>query len=61
MGAELGGDKLESRMEIGLSIKKVYHLMMKKPLLTSPASTWRKVNNSVATTTVLNSKFVDER
>lgn len=34
VGAEHGGDKLESRTERGLSIKKAYHLMMRKPLLT---------------------------
>lgn len=45
LAAELGGDKLESRMERGLSIKKAYHLMMRKPLLTSPASIWREVHN----------------
>lgn len=45
VGAELGGDKQESRMERGLSIMKAYHLMMRKPLLTSPASTWREVHH----------------
>lgn len=45
VGAEPGGDKLESKTEREPSIKKAYHLMMKKPLLTSPASTWREVSS----------------
>lgn len=43
LDAELGDDKLESRMERGQSTRRAYRLMMRKRQLTSQVSIWKEV------------------